>query len=92
MNLSILSLVLLVIVQTISSDKYCPVNDFGMNKPHLMFQVGERKKVGTNYGWAYWENHKSSKAHFGSMRLFYENSKNGLYINMLSHDGDSHLH
>ena len=26
------------------------------------------------------------------MRLSYENSKNGLYVNMLSHDGDSHLH
>lgn len=26
------------------------------------------------------------------MRLSYENSQNGLYVNMLSHDGDSHLH
>ena len=72
MNLSILPLLLLTLVcSTLSEDEYRPMNDFGMNKPHLMFQVGERKKIATNFGWSYWENHVSGKTHFGPMRLSY---------------------
>lgn len=28
--------------------------DFGMNKPHLLFHLGERHSVSVNYGMGYW--------------------------------------
>lgn len=72
---------------------YKSINSFGMNKPHLLFHLGERTKVAVNHGFAYWAALQGSKKNnFSNMRLQYENKKNGLYVNMLSHDGDSHIH
>jgi len=30
--------------------------DFGMNKPHLLFHLGDRHPVSVNYGFGYWMN------------------------------------
>ncbi len=29
-------------------------NSFGMNKPHLLFHLGDRMPVSKNVGWGYW--------------------------------------
>lgn len=60
-----------------------------MNKPHLLFHLGERQTISTNYGTGYWlNNHKANKKkYFTKTRLWYENTDNGLYVNMVSHDG-----
>lgn len=65
-----------------------------MNKPHLLFHLGERKSLSVNYGLGYWMNNPSSdnKKYFTEARLWYENTNNDLYVNMISHDGDSHIH
>jgi hypothetical protein len=78
----------------VHSEGYRPLNSFGMNKPHLLFHLGERSKVAVNYGFAYWQNldQVKDKSHFSKLRLFYENKKQGLYVNMVSHDGDNHIH
>ena len=65
-----------------------------MNKPHLLFHLGERNKVSTNFGFGYWQNRapaNKTRGDFTKTRLYYENTKNGLYVNMLSHDGSSHV-
>ena len=95
-----LLLVLLVAVwgsQHGEGEQYREMNDFGMNKPHLLFQLGQRKRVTTSFGFGYWQHNKngtrkSKQSNFSSLRLTYENKKNGLYVDMLSHDGDSHIH
>lgn len=28
--------------------------DFGMNKPHYLFHLGDRSSVSHNIGWGYW--------------------------------------
>lgn len=70
------------------------LSNFGMNKPHLLFHLGERSPVSVNYGFGYWLNNPQSdnKQHFTSSRLWYENTNQGLYVNMLSHDGEGHIH
>jgi hypothetical protein len=30
------------------------IKDFGMNKPHLLFHLGDRHPVSVNYGFGYW--------------------------------------
>lgn len=70
------------------------LNDFGMNKPHLLFHLGERRSVSVNYGLGYWLNYPQAenKQYFTRSRLWYETTSNGLYVNMVSHDGDEHIH
>lgn len=59
--------------------------DFGMNKPHLLFHLGDRHHVSVNYGISYWLNHPRKQ--FEPTRLWYETTKEGLYIDVLAHDG-----
>lgn len=40
--------------ESLLKQKYQGISDFGMNKPHLLFHVGERSKVAVNYGFGYW--------------------------------------
>ncbi len=49
------------------------LSDFGMNKPHLLFHLGERKSLSVNYGLGYWMNNPSSesKKYFTEARLWY---------------------
>ena len=65
-----------------------------MNKPHLLFHLGERNKVAVNYGFGFWHNKPKGKgqSNFSPLRMYYENTKNGLYVDMLNHDGDGHIH
>lgn len=54
--------------------KYQGISDFGMNKPHLLFHLGERNKVSVNYGFGYWQNRGTSdrgKSNFTNTRLKY---------------------
>ena len=37
------------------------LSDFGMNKPHLLFHLGERRPVSVNYGMGYWLNNPASE-------------------------------
>lgn len=92
MNILIFAAVVVTVVGV--QEGYRPLNSFGMNKPHLLFQLGERSKVAVNHGFAYWQNldKAKDKSNFSKLRLFYENKKQGLYVNMVSHDGDSHVH
>lgn len=90
-------LIFLAILATATAahqEDYRPLNSFGMNKPHLLFHLGERNKISVNHGFAYWQNLKDSKDknNFSKLRLYYENKKQGLYVNMVSHDGDTHVH
>ena len=50
--------------------------------------------MAVNYGMGYWLNNyqSESKQYFTKTRLWYENTNNGLYVNMVSHDGDTHIH
>lgn len=84
----------LILMLSLQANALKPLNDFGMNKPHLLFHLGERRSVAVNYGMGYWlNNHQSeSKQYFTKTRLWYENTNNGLYVNMVSHDGDTHIH
>ena len=68
--------------------------DFGLNKPHLLFHLGERRPVAVNYGTGYWLSDASSptREYFSPTRLWYDTTRNGLQVRMLSHDGDSHAH
>ena len=49
--------------------------DFGMNKPHHLFHIGDRKSISNNIGWGYWvDSHPP--------RLKYQNKNDGVYANM----------
>jgi len=59
---------------TLLKQQYQGVSDFGMNKPHLLFHVGERSKVAVNYGFGYWQNRGTNdkgKSNFTNTRLRY---------------------
>lgn len=43
--------VILIIVRQTNQRQFL---DFGMNKPHLLFHLGERHSVSVNYGMSYW--------------------------------------
>jgi hypothetical protein len=65
------------------------IKSFGMNKPHLLFHLGTRDPISVNYGFGYWLNNpkNNNSSYFTRERLWYENTKNGLYVNMVCHDG-----
>ena len=56
--------------------------NFGMNKPHHLFHLGNRSPVSLNIGWGYW-------AHASPLRIKYQNKKDGLYAKMDVHNGHS---
>lgn len=92
--IAITCLSLLVLTLALKEIPYSPANSFGMNKPHLLFHLGDRKKVASNFGFSYWQNtpNKKNQNNFSKLRLYYENTKNGLYVDMRSHDSDGHIH
>ena len=51
-------LLLLLSLSEVNSIK--SLSDFGMNKPHLLFHLGERRSVAVNYGMGYWLNNYQS--------------------------------
>ena len=53
-----LMLLLLLSLSEVNSIK--SLSDFGMNKPHLLFHLGERRSVAVNYGMGYWLNNYQS--------------------------------
>lgn len=53
---------------------------FGMNKPHFLFHLGDRRPISTNIGWGYWSGSQP-------LRLKYENTDNNIYADMVIHDG-----
>lgn len=68
--------------------------DFGMNKPHLIFHLGTRYPFSVNYGNGYWlkqivDDKGQYKQFFSYPRFKYDNTKDGLYIDMIVHNGDS---
>lgn len=71
MNLNSIIVLLVVIYITTAGKSYRPISSFGMNKPHLLFHLGERSKVAVNHGFAYWQNQKANSTHFTKLRLFY---------------------
>lgn len=58
----------------------CSFADFGMNKPHLLFHLGDRMPVSKNIGWGYWTNAET-------LRLKYANTDQNIYAHMTIHDG-----
>jgi hypothetical protein len=54
--------------------------NFGMNKPHYLFHLGDRRPLSLNLGWGYWSDNNT-------MRLKYANTKDSLYASMAIHDG-----
>ena len=58
----VLFLTLVIVTLGLSHDhrhlnkEYHGISDFGMNKAHLLFHLGERSKVAVNYGFGYWQN------------------------------------
>lgn len=71
---------LAILAQLIATAQSLP--SFGMNKPHLLFHLGDRRAVSTNIGWGYWVGN-------GSNRLTYQNTDSGIYASMDIHDGSS---
>ncbi len=65
------------------------LQNFGMNKPHLLFHLGTRSPVSVNYGMGYWMNNPSdeNRSYFTNARLWYETKRDELYVNMVCHDG-----
>lgn len=61
---------------------------YGPNKPHMLFQIGERNKESVSFGWGYYAD---SGYNHSDMRLKYENTDNGMYCNVLEHDGETHI-
>lgn len=55
-------------------------SSFGMNKPHLLFHLGDRMPVSKNVGWGYWSNGDT-------LRLKYANTDQDVYAHMTIHDG-----
>ncbi len=93
-KMALVAMAFLTLIVAISSNSQRKFNDFGMNKPHLLFHLGERYSVAVNYGMSYWLNNAQAqnKQYFTKSRLRYENTNDGLYVNMISHDGDTHIH
>jgi len=58
--MKIIYLIFILTLFTLFQAQYAPnsvtFTDFGMNKPHLLFHLGERKAISTNYGTGYWLN------------------------------------
>ena len=73
MKILCLVLVLILAIEAQNSPNSVSFTDFGMNKPHLLFHLGERKTISTNYGTGYWlNNHKSvNQQYFTKSRLWY---------------------
>lgn len=55
---------------------------WGMNKPHYLFHLGDRRPVSSNVGWGYWADDQPT-------RLRYLNTKDNLYAHMVVHDGET---
>lgn len=74
-NLSIQLVVLLMAV--------CQsMRNFGPNKPHMLFHVGDRSSISLNLGWGYWTMDEN-------FRMEYQNTKNDLYAQMKAHNGEN---
>lgn len=58
------------------------ISNFGMNKPHLLFHLGQRTPLSLNIGWGYWTQDEK-------IRYLYENTNNNLYVNMKEHNGET---
>lgn len=56
--------------------------NFGMNKPHLLFHLGDRSPISLNIGWGYWSAD-------GTFRLHYKNTNDKLYVKMNAHDAQT---
>jgi hypothetical protein len=74
---SYFEMILLIIV--ILSSTYC-FKTFGMNKPHYLFHLGDRRPASTNIGWGYWSGSQS-------LRMKYANTNEEIYAHMVIHDG-----
>lgn len=56
--------------------------NFGMNKPHFLFHLGDRRPVSNNIGWGYWSGNDP-------LRLKYQNINDDIYAHMIVHDGEN---
>ena len=74
------TVVLLTLLSLVVSAVAIP--SFGMNKPHHLFHLGDRRSVSLNLGWGYWVGD-------GPNRFTYQNTKDGIYASMDTHDGSS---
>ena len=66
----------------------CRMERFGPNKPHMLFHVGERSKDALSMGWGYYLDNGTS---LSEARLKYKTTKDGIYCNVLEHNGETHI-
>lgn len=75
------SILIIICISALSSS----MPSFGMNKPHMLFHLGDRKAISLNIGWGYW-------AGSGPNRLKFKNTNEGIYATMQAHDGKTFFH